>query len=344
MTASNSNPAYPYQQWWIAAYSSEVGREITGRTILDKRIILYRTDAGDVVALAGHCPHRSFPLEKGRLVGDAVQCGYHGFTYDSSGRCIRIPSQEEVQDNCWLRRYPTDERGGLVWIWTGDPGAVDPFLVPDVVRIGLAPDWCIDPSPLVTIRGRYTLLIDNLLDLSHATFVHSDTIPAAEAIANTPAKVLETNGALNVQRIGRGLPTNPFFQMLFPDHESRVDQHFDSEYLGPCLIRTGGAIYSSEDRSELGRINFIHGITPETETSVHYWVMTTRNFQVDNGAISHALLAMGDRIQPQDIDVIESIETMLQSMPDSPREVSGLVDVGALKVRRMLRSQIRSET
>ena len=343
MTGPNENQSFPYQQWWIAGYSAEIGREIVGRTILGMRVILYRTESGDAVAFDGHCPHRAYPLEKGTLVGDAVQCGYHGYTFDSSGSCIRIPSQSDVQPNSWLRRFPTEERGGLVWIWTGDAESADASLLPDLEEIGLSSDWCIDPSPLVTIGGRYGLLIDNLMDLSHASFIHADTIPGAAAIANTPAEIIEGAGTLNVQRIGRDLPSNPFFQLLFPEHSDNVDQHFDAEYLGPCLIRTGGALLSSQSGKELGRLNFVHGITPETEASVHYWVMTTRNFQLNNEAITHANLAMGDRIQPQDIDAIESIEAILQSMSTLPKEVSGQVDVGAIKVRRLLAHQIRSE-
>ncbi len=62
---------YPYNCWWVAAYSSEVTREILGQTILGERVIFYRTEAGEAVALVGICPHRSFPLANSWLVGDA---------------------------------------------------------------------------------------------------------------------------------------------------------------------------------------------------------------------------------------------------------------------------------
>ncbi len=99
---------YPYNCWWVAAYSSEVTRDILGQTILGERVIFYRTEAGEAVALAGICPHRSFPLANSWLVGDAVQCGYHGFMFDQQGTCTFVPSQPDagVPTNSNLRRYP----------------------------------------------------------------------------------------------------------------------------------------------------------------------------------------------------------------------------------------------
>ena len=334
---------YPFRQWWVAAYSAELGRELLGRTILGEPVVLYRTEAGEAVALAGLCPHRSFPLAKSCLVGDAVQCGYHGFTFAPSGACIRIPSQETVPAAVSIRTYPVAERGGLVWLWTGEPEAADPELIPDVEAMGLAGGWAVEQHRMVTINGRYTLLIDNLLDLSHVSFIHSDTIPAGDKVAQIPVKLIEGERSLNVQRIGRGLPSNPFFRFLYPEHQGPIDQHFDAEYCGPCLIRTGGTAYAAGEARELGTQNFIHCITPATPTSVHYWVLTARNFGLDRTEIGGKNVTMGDAIQPQDVEAIEAIEAALQALPSPPREVSCRVDTGALKVRHRLESQIRGE-
>lgn len=89
----NQAQPYPFNQWWIAAYAADVGREILSRNILAQQVIMYRTEEGEAVVLAGVCPHRSFPLAQGLLVGDAVQCPYHGFTLDQKGTCVRVPSQ-----------------------------------------------------------------------------------------------------------------------------------------------------------------------------------------------------------------------------------------------------------
>lgn len=294
--------------------------------------------------MSGICPHRSYPLEKGRLVDDAVQCGYHGFTFGNDGSCIRVPTQSGIPTRCALRRYPVLEYGGLIWIWTGEESAADPALMSDIASLGLGvPGWKVEQHPQVTIKGRYTLLIDNLLDLSHAGFIHADTIPAGEAVAPIPVQVIETDRSLNVQRLGRNIPSNPLLKLQFPTYEGSFDQRFDAEYLGPNLIRTGGPIFPAGNTHPLGTQNYLHGITPESPTSVHYFVMTARNFGLDNEALSQVHMDMGARIQPEDIDAIESVERVLQSLSEAPREVSARVDTGALKVRRRLERQILAE-
>jgi len=71
-------------QWYVGAWSDEVGRVPLGRTILGEDIVFYRTEAGKPVALANHCAHRRLPLTEGRLRGDTIECGYHGLVYDEA--------------------------------------------------------------------------------------------------------------------------------------------------------------------------------------------------------------------------------------------------------------------
>ncbi len=340
----NVDQPYPREQWWVAAYGAEIGRSLMARDILGERVLLYRTQDGTAVALSGICPHRAFPLEMGRLVGDAVQCGYHGFTFGSDGACHKVPSQPGVPGHASLRRYPVVERGGMVWVWTGAPDRADPALLPDHDRIGLgAPGWTVDYQEMVTIEARYTLLIENLLDLSHVTFIHTQTIPGGEKVAALPVDVVQDGDRLTVRRKAVGMPANPMIRAQFPGQEGAVDQEFDAEYCGPCLIRTGGTISDHATGQTLGTQNFIHMITPAMPGRFHYFVATTRDFGADNRALSAMNLAMGERIQPEDVAAITAIEQVLRSGTTLPREISARVDNGALRVRRLLEAQIRAE-
>lgn len=78
-------------RWYIAATSSEVSRTLLKRTIVGVDLVMFRTDAGEPVALFDRCPHRLAPLSMGRLIGDELQCGYHGIRFDSHGLCVHIP-------------------------------------------------------------------------------------------------------------------------------------------------------------------------------------------------------------------------------------------------------------
>src|SRR5688572_23945612 len=83
-------------QWYIAAHADEVGRTMLARDILGDSVLRARREDGTAVALQNRCPHRGFPRAQGRLEGNAVVCGYHGFTCGTDGTCLRVPSQDHV--------------------------------------------------------------------------------------------------------------------------------------------------------------------------------------------------------------------------------------------------------
>ena len=88
------------EAWYVAAWSSEVGRDLLSRKICGAAVLLYRRPDGTPAAMADKCLHRMVPLSLGKLDGDTVVCGYHGFAYAADGRCVRIPSQDRIGVNC----------------------------------------------------------------------------------------------------------------------------------------------------------------------------------------------------------------------------------------------------
>ena len=109
-------------QWYVAAYGTEVSRTFLARTILGEPIVFYRTaQDGRVVALADRCVHRRYPLSESRLDGDTIVCGYHGFTYDTSGTCVFVPGQQRIPRTARVASYPVAEVDSFVWVWIGDP-------------------------------------------------------------------------------------------------------------------------------------------------------------------------------------------------------------------------------
>ena len=111
--------------WYVAAWSRDIGRQLTARTILKEKVVLYRQETGHVVALEDACPHRKLPLSMGRLQGDNVECGYHGMTFDCNGSCVAAPTQGAIPPHAKVRSYPVEERWGFVWIWMGNADKAD---------------------------------------------------------------------------------------------------------------------------------------------------------------------------------------------------------------------------
>ena len=83
--------AFVRNAWYVAGWASEFGDGLTPMRILGEDLVIYRTSNGDVAALQDRCPHKLLPLSMGRIIDDQVQCGYHGTTFGSDGKCTRVP-------------------------------------------------------------------------------------------------------------------------------------------------------------------------------------------------------------------------------------------------------------
>src|SRR3546814_275858 len=118
--------------WYVASFSREVqsGSPLR-RVLLDTPVLLYRTEAGQPVALYDRCPHRGAPLSNGKQIGDDIQCGYHGIRYGRDGRCTHVPSQPGTPAAMSVSSYPLVEKWKWIWIWLGDPAKADEGLIPD---------------------------------------------------------------------------------------------------------------------------------------------------------------------------------------------------------------------
>src|SRR5215469_5609394 len=130
---------YPYNCWWVAALTHEVGRSLLARWLLDTPVLLYRTEAGTVVALEDRCPHRLAPLSRGALQGDEVECGYHGFRFGPNGKCSRVPTMS-APPPIRVESYPVRESGPFVWIYLGDRDRVHDVPAPAELP------WATDPQ------------------------------------------------------------------------------------------------------------------------------------------------------------------------------------------------------
>src|SRR5947207_3301870 len=109
--------------WYIAAWADELGASPLARRICNEPVVLFRDGDGRAAALEDRCCHRAAPLHLGAVVEGGIQCGYHGLTFDASGRCVAIPGQSRIPEEARVRPYPVVEKNQLVWLWMGDPAA-----------------------------------------------------------------------------------------------------------------------------------------------------------------------------------------------------------------------------
>jgi phenylpropionate dioxygenase-like ring-hydroxylating dioxygenase large terminal subunit len=329
-------------QWYVAAYSHEVGREaILGRTILGESIAFYRTEAGEPVALADRCVHRRFPLSESRLDGDTVVCGYHGFTYDRDGSCVFVPGQQRIPRTARVTAYPVAEQDSFVWVWIGDRDRADPTLIPRAPW--LAADGYTTVCGMEPLNARYSLLVDNLLDLSHETYLHGGYIGTPE-VANTPitTEVDDGAGIVYVSRHMDDADCPPFYSES-TGLTGRITRWQDIEYHAPCLyllhsrIAPQGVLPPAEGPDDQAfHVEVVYAITPSTANSTYDFWAVARDFATDDEGVSDFLRESNRTVVLQDVTALNILETVIASEPDGVQELSINIDTGGLAARRIL--------
>ena len=160
--------SFPLNAWYAAAWDVDLKHALFPRTICGKHVVMYRQSDGQV--RAGGCRwHRLVPLSKGRLDGDTVVCGYHGLNTTRRAAAPTCP-RRTINPSACVRSYPVVERHRFIWLWMGDPALADPALVPDM-HWNDDPAWAGD-GKTIHVKCDYRLVVDNLMDLTHETFVH----------------------------------------------------------------------------------------------------------------------------------------------------------------------------
>ena len=117
--------------WYVCAWDHEVTNEPVQRWVCGEPIVLWRTQEGEIAALADRCPHRDAPLSQGCVIGNNIRCGYHGLAFDPEGRCVSVPGESSIPADAGTRSYPAVERWGWVFVWPGPGDEADPELIPD---------------------------------------------------------------------------------------------------------------------------------------------------------------------------------------------------------------------
>jgi phenylpropionate dioxygenase-like ring-hydroxylating dioxygenase large terminal subunit len=336
----------PRNQWYIAAWGKDVTRTPMERWILNQPVAFYRTENGEAVAVGGRCPHRHFPLGKGRLVGDNLECLYHGITFDRTGKCVKIPTQAQIPAVCKIPSYPLVERWEWLWIWPGDPDKADPALIPDHHELGLLdPNYAATGGVYYPVPGRYTLMHDNLLDLSHLGFLHKSTI-ASDGIAEAEEICDEGTGWLRSTRKMPNVSCPPIFAQ-FLNHSGPVDRAFGMKWHLPSL-HAGFDNFHEVSKTPcagklIGAIKVFHAITPGKLHDAHYFFGIARTFARDDASIGEAFIN-GLRVTlEEDMLATREIETQIAAHASLPQEILVRGDAHCVRGRRLLEGLIKSE-
>jgi vanillate O-demethylase monooxygenase subunit len=336
---------FPLNAWYVAAWDREVGRKLLARTVCNEDMVIYRKRDGRAVALADACWHRLLPLSLGTLVDDDVRCGYHGLRFDGDGRCTHMPSQETINPSACVRAYPVVERHRFVWVWPGDPALADASMVPSLPWMD-DPAWAGDGS-LTEVAADYRLVIDNLMDLTHETYVHSSSI-GNEALAEAPFDTVHGETTATIRRWVLNEEAPPFWgaQLGKPGPVDRWQViHFKapSTIVLDVGVAPTGTGAPQGDRSQGVAMWVIHIPTPSTDKTCYYFWCHLRNYRVHEQRVTREILQGGGGILAEDELVIEAQQRAIDRNPGRPFYNMN-IDAGSLWARRLIDGMIEKES
>ena len=334
--------SYPFNHWWIAARSTEVehGR-ILSRRLLGLDVAIYRRQDGTVAAVEDRCAHRGVPLSMGWVEGDNLVCRYHGFRYAPDGRCVMIPTQDKIPAKARVRSFPVVEHAPFLWIWTGDP---------DLAHASKAPDypWLRDETwstavGYTPIACNWMMLKENVLDLTHFSYLHASTFEM-DGEYSTPPEYAFESGIVSFRQTFIDKPLPP----AYTRHSELAGRPFDRYDEGSSLSPAEHSFLSrivcrQPQPGEPGEyhMRFLHLTTPESPKSMHYWWVMGRDHARNPEAVA-AITDLTTQAFEEDRVMLEALQRQVDKQGGVITEVSVLADQAGLQARRQLQLAMKN--
>jgi len=273
--------------WHVVARAEDLREgQLLPVRLLAEDLVLWRSK-GQVLAWQDLCLHRGTRLSLGKIDGETLICPYHGWTYNHTGQCVRIPAHpnQPPPARARVQSYGVQEQYGLIWVSLGQPNQDVP----------LFPEWA-DPTYRKILCGPYhfraagTRAIENFLDVAHFPFVHAGFLgdPQHPEIADYEAEI-GPEGVLakdiriwqpNPDGSGQGATVAYTYYVFRP-----LTAYFIKSSVGPSF-----AAYFT--------------VSPIEELVCQGWMWLAMNYGHDIPA--EEIKAFEDQVTAQDIPIVES--------------------------------------
>ncbi|MDQ7913434.1 aromatic ring-hydroxylating dioxygenase subunit alpha [Pseudomonas sp. 102515] len=339
---------YPKNAWYVACTPDEVQDKPLGRQICGEPLVFYRDANGQVVALEDFCPHRGAPLSLGFVRDGTLVCGYHGLEMGCGGKTLGMPGQR-VGVFPAVRPYAAVERHGFIWVWPGDQAKADPALIPHL-EWAESPDWAYGGG-LYHIQCDYRLMIDNLMDLTHETYVHASSIGQKEIDEAPPATRVEGDEVITSRHM-ENISAPPFWRMALRGNgladDVPVDRWQICRFTPPSHVmievgvaHAGHGGYDAPAAVKAASV-VVDFITPETETSIWYFWGMARNFKPDDAELTASIREGQGKIFGEDLEMLERQQRNLLRYPE--RGLLKLnIDAGGVQSRQIIDRLLAAE-
>ncbi len=348
---SAPQPAFILNTWYAAAWEHELDNEksLLARKICAVPLVFYKTQDAGYAALDNRCCHRAAPLSMGRVEANCLRCMYHGMLYDTAGKVVEIPGQTNISKNMKVRSYPVCAKGGMIWIWMGNPELANPDHIHDFPPLSDQANWRgFAKESYLHYQANWMLIVDNLADFTHVAFVHTNTLGGSESYAyeSVPDEVEPLPTGLAIKRWHNNSPPPPFHRRVIPQAEhglmlnrlNDIEMHLPGIFLMKTTFEP-----AQEDSAALHReYRNCQYMTPETWNTTHFFWNYLHNFDLDNTATTSSLEASLLEGFMEDKVFIEEQQLLLEQSPEFvPRGIGG--DKGLTVFRSKWRERLAAE-
>jgi vanillate O-demethylase monooxygenase subunit len=345
--------SYATNLWYVAMWADDLAAgDLQSRTICEQPVVLYRGPDGAPVALEDRCAHRFAPLSMGTLCEKAatIECPYHGLQFDTSGACVHNPhGSGRIPPTLAVRSYPVVDQHTLLWIWLG-ADEPDTDLIPDYSHLDPDADGLVSKRDWMEMNVDYQLMIDNLLDLSHASFLHRGVL-GNDGTAKAEVEIESDGTSVTVTRNSPNIDPPMLFDLMYRNDGQPVDlwsvMHWDAP---SCLRHDAGVCPPGADRAEGITVIGSHLVTPSSKGKCYYHIAAVRLGESptdDNADVAEQLSVMRRyAFEEQDRPILEAQQRAYDAAggPDSLRPVMLSIDAGPLRARRVLARIIAAES
>ena len=342
---------FPKNAWYVACTAAELDHidgKPFGRKICNEAMVFFRNEQGAVAALEDFCPHRGAPLSLGTVCAGKLTCGYHGLEMGCEGKTIAMPSQR-VRGFPAIKVFPAVERYGFIWVWPGDAAQADTASIQHLAWFD-KPAWAYGGG-LYHINCDYRLMVDNLMDLTHETYVHASTIGQKE-IDEVPCKTSVDGDTVITSRFMSGIMAPPFWKMALRGNKLADDVPVDrwqvcrftppsNVHIEVGVAHAGyGGIDAPDDKKVYAIVTDF--ITPESDTSIWYFWGMARKFQPADAALTDSVREGQGKIFSEDREMLERQQKNILAYPE--RKLLMLnIDEGGQKSRKVIARLIQAE-
>ena len=339
---------YPKNTWYVACTPDEIADKPLGRQICGEKMVFYRGLEGRVAAVEDFCPHRGAPLSLGYVENGNLVCGYHGLVMGCDGKTVAMPGQRVRGFPC-NKTFAVVERYGFIWVWPGDQALADPAQIHHL-EWAVSDEWAYGGG-LFHIQCDYRLMIDNLMDLTHETYVHASSIGQKEIDEAPPTTTVEGDEVVTARHM-QNIMAPPFWRMALRGNgladDVPVDRWQICRFTPPShvLIEVGVAHagqggYNAPAQFKASSI-VVDFITPESDTSIWYFWGMARNFNPRDEALTASIREGQGKIFSEDLEMLERQQQNLLAHPT--RNLLKLnIDAGGVQSRRVLERLIAKE-